>query len=819
MKFFRMTWCLGLWLAANSCFAQSNPVPFVDQPLVPGAVAPGGPGFSLTIRGAGFVSGSKVNWNGTPLATTFVGAGKLSAVVPAGNVSTPGTANVTVVSPGPGGGSSSPVPFTITTPTSDLVFSALPVGGTTSPISAVAADFNHDGIPDLAVIDQAPAPSCNYQNFGVGSIAIFLGNGDGTFTKHSTLCFPDYTGETPQTLAVAGDINRDGRVDLVAVSHYEFDGDEPYIYYGNGDGTFTAPVEADGSGFIYGLALGGFYNDGQLSIAVSDANYDGVGEVLLFPEDGAPFFNPEGVGAGPLSSGDFNGDGVLDLASASKMFLNDGDGGFTQLANVPSLNGASIVSGDFNGDGILDLASTNGNSISVLLGNGDGTFTQKGGQPTSAQTNVDLITADFNGDGILDFAVIDSANVVSFWLGNGDGTFKAPVDSTGRGDGVAAADFNDDGRMDLAVTNSSTATVTVLFQATATCGNPSQNSPYSGTYNVPPTKLPLVITWTNPTSVCELHYTTDGSAPTASSPAYPEDGLSIDSTTTIRVIATAAGYNNSAIIGGKWTLNLPRAATPTFSPASPYTGPATIVAISDSTPSHTITYCASNSGTCTPSTTGASASFGSSGPTNICAFANATGYTQSATACWAGTYVISTCGNPSQNAPYSGTYKVPPTTLPLVITWTNPTSGCVLHYTTNGSAPTASSPTYPASGLSIYSTTEIRVIAAAPGYHSSAIIGGKWTLDLSTCGNPSQNAPYSGTYKVPPTTLPLVITWTNPTSGCVLHYTTNGSAPTASSPTYPVGGLSIYSTTTIRVIATGTGFNSSNIIGGKWSIN
>jgi hypothetical protein len=256
-----------------------------------------------------------------------------------------------------------------------------------------------------------------------------------------------------------------------------------------------------------------------------------------------------------------------------------------------------------------------------------------------------LITADVNGDGILDFAVTDSTNVVSIWLGNGDGTFQAPVDSTGRGDGVVAADFNSDGRMDLGVTNSTLSTVTVLLQATATCGNPSQNSPNSGTYNVPPTTLPLVITWSNPTAECVLHYTTDGSAPTASSPTYPGGGLSIYSTTTVRVIAVAAGYNSSAIIGGKWTLNLP------------------------------------------------------------------------------------TCGNPSQNSPYSGTYDAPPTRLPLIITWTNPTSACVLHYTTDGSAPTASSPTYPSGGLSIDSTTTIRVIAAATGYNSSAIIGGKWTIN------------------------------------------------------------------------------------------
>ena len=208
MKNFRFACCLVLSSVASTCFAQSNPVPFVDQPLVPAAVTPGAPAFTLTIHGAGFISGSTIDWNGAPLATTFVSAGKLTAVVPATNVSAPGAANITVVSPGPGGGSSNPALFTITTPTSNLVFSAFSVAGSTSPISAVTADFNHDGIADLAVIDQAAAPSCDYQYDGVGSIVILLGNGDGTFTKHATLCLPDYLGETPLKLAVTGDINR-----------------------------------------------------------------------------------------------------------------------------------------------------------------------------------------------------------------------------------------------------------------------------------------------------------------------------------------------------------------------------------------------------------------------------------------------------------------------------------------------------------------------------------------------------------------------------------------------------------------------------------
>ena len=629
MKNFRFACCLVLSSVASTCFAQSNPVPFVDQPLVPAAVTPGAPAFTLTIHGAGFISGSTIDWNGAPLATTFVSAGKLTAVVPATNVSAPGAANITVVSPGPGGGSSNPAPFTITTPTSNLVFSAFSVAGSTSPISAVTADFNHDGIPDLAVIDSASG-SCNYEYGGVGSIAIFLGNGDGTFTKHSTLCFVDETGETPQSLILTGDLNRDGNVDLVAVSNYEFDGDQTSIFYGNGDGTFAAPVEGDSYGYLYGLALGDFNSSGQLELAASYWSYNGFGYVLagddvLYLEDSV------GVG-GPLVAGNFSADGLLDLASPSKFFLNDGNGDFTQLNDIPFGN----VSGDFNGDGVLDLAS----SSMVLLGNGDGTFTQKDGQPPSAEAV--SFSADINGDGILDLVGTDSNGVGAIWLGNGDGTFQAPVETPGFG-AAAAADVNGDGRMDLVGISGST--VTVLLQATATCGNPSQNSPNSGTYNVPPTTLPLVITWSNPTAGCVLHYTTDGSAPTASSPTYPGGGLSIYSTTTVRVIAVAAGYNSSAIIGGKWTLNLP------------------------------------------------------------------------------------TCGNPSQNSPYSGTYDAPPTRLPLIITWTNPTSACVLHYTTDGSAPTASSPTYPSGGLSIDSTTTIRVIAAATGYNSSAIIGGKWTIN------------------------------------------------------------------------------------------
>ena len=123
-------------LPAANLVAQSNPVPLVNQPLVPTSVVPGSPGLTLTVNGTGFVSTSVVNWNGATLATTFVTSSKLFATVPASDVTVATTASVTVFSPAPGGGTSNAVPFTVTVPTSGLAFSLqLSVSGLIRPPS------------------------------------------------------------------------------------------------------------------------------------------------------------------------------------------------------------------------------------------------------------------------------------------------------------------------------------------------------------------------------------------------------------------------------------------------------------------------------------------------------------------------------------------------------------------------------------------------------------------------------------------------------------------------------------------------------------
>jgi hypothetical protein len=90
-------------IAVQSTSTGGNPVPFLNQPLVPDAVSPGGSGFTLTANGTGFLPTSTVDFNGAPLATTFVNHEQLTAAVPAGDVATAATASVKVVNPTPGG--------------------------------------------------------------------------------------------------------------------------------------------------------------------------------------------------------------------------------------------------------------------------------------------------------------------------------------------------------------------------------------------------------------------------------------------------------------------------------------------------------------------------------------------------------------------------------------------------------------------------------------------------------------------------------------------------------------------------------------------
>lgn len=183
-------------------------------------------------------------------------------------------------------------------------------------------------------------------------------------------------------------------------------------------------------------------------------------------------------------SADFNGDGKADLAVATgnnsvSVLLGAGDGTFPTHVEYPVPgHPIAIIAADFNGDGKIDLATVDQfqSEITILLGNGDGTFQGHVEYPTGNQP-VALATADVNGDGKLDIIVADfNDNKVAVLLGNGDGTFKAHVDyATGNGpSGVAIGDFNADGKLDLVVANNTDYTVAILLgNGDGTFGGPT----------------------------------------------------------------------------------------------------------------------------------------------------------------------------------------------------------------------------------------------------------------------------------------------------------------------------------------------------------
>lgn len=464
----------------TSLLSQPNPVPLINQPLVPSSAAPGSHGLTLAVNGTGFVPASVVNWNGSELSTTYVNAHQLLAEVPASDLASASTASVTVSSSLSGVGSNA-VPFAITVPASSLAFatSTIPVG--LNPGKVVVADFNGDGKADLAVVNQnQPDTACYTPEYGnVGTISILLGNGDGTFTNRSTLCFlqlglGDYAG--PQL--VAGDFNGDGKTDLAASVIAE--GLLSFaVFLGNGDGTFASSGTFGSFDGIGEMISADFNRDGNLDLASPATVLDYTAIFTFLGNGDGTFACCSGYGylpGGSLAAGDFNNDGILDLAVIGgqvpvTILLANGDGSFHPAAAQPSLTAVdpvSVTAGDFNGDGILDLAIADAGSpvLTILKGKGDGTFTQVSGEPSLPGTSNFVTTADLNGDGKLDLVFSSTANTISIFLGNGDATFQpwlteamdyAPY-------GIAVGDFNGDGRLDLAVTNSSDNTVSILLQ-------------------------------------------------------------------------------------------------------------------------------------------------------------------------------------------------------------------------------------------------------------------------------------------------------------------------------------------------------------------
>jgi hypothetical protein len=339
------------------------------------------------------------------------------------------------------------------------------------PYRLITADFNDDGNLDLAV-----------SSFDRSEVAILLGKGNGTFRA------AHYFSVSGAASLAAGDFNEDHRLDLAVVEYGGTGNSALGIFLGDGKGNFHNSATYELGIESYSVAVADFDSDGHLDIAVTNRLGYGKGgqsgSVLVF------FGNGDGTFKAPVTyklagqpcavaAGDLNGDKHPDLAVAEctggavAILMNNGHGKFKQAQTY----GAGDVPNDVvirdlgNGNADLVLSDPSGASIAVLLGNGDGTFgnaTLYSVQQFGAANPNAVGVADFNRDGNLDIAVAITGGVADIALlyGNGDGTFQDPVvvaQPSGEVNGLAIGDFNKDGAPDLAVPEDSPNHVAILI--------------------------------------------------------------------------------------------------------------------------------------------------------------------------------------------------------------------------------------------------------------------------------------------------------------------------------------------------------------------
>ncbi|WP_160164545.1 FG-GAP repeat domain-containing protein [Pedosphaera parvula] len=320
-------------------------------------------------------------------------------------------------------------------------------------------DFDGDGKMDFASVTRLP-----------NLMSVFTNSGNGSFGISSNYALPNQ----PFSIA-AGDLNGDGKPDIVATWRGVIS-----VFTNVNNATFAPAIDygifTNNALILSSVSLGDFNGDHKLDIAVGILGSNVV-TVLLNNGNGTfgsptnfPTHSTANMGPITITLADLNNDGILDIVTANgsggdsiSVLLGNGDGSFSFGTNY-STKGYPIcaVVGDFNNDGKPDIAATNPgeNSIGLLFGNGDGTF----GTAITTQVLADprpMAAGDLNGDGNLDLVMvhnsITSTSARGILLGKGDGSFLAETNAFAPPpvNRIIVADVNGDNQPDLLIAASS----------------------------------------------------------------------------------------------------------------------------------------------------------------------------------------------------------------------------------------------------------------------------------------------------------------------------------------------------------------------------